>query len=55
MERNGFKNLYLSSEIRGLYVYTGEKKELKNYYAQIKKDLLYYVTSNMYGQPLLHA
>ena len=40
MGRYGFKKLYLDSEIRGLFVYTGNKIELKNYFDKVKEDLI---------------
>ena len=32
--------LYLDSEIRGLFVYTGNKIELENYFDKVKEDLI---------------
>ena len=40
MGRYGFKKLYLDSEIRGLFVYTGNKIELENYFDKVKEDLI---------------
>jgi len=40
MGRYGFEKIYLDSEIKGLFVYTGNKIKLKNYFDKIKEDLL---------------
>jgi len=40
MNRYGFEKLYIDSRIRALFIYTGDKKPLKNYFTQVKKDLL---------------
>ena len=40
MERYGFKKLYIDSETKSLFVYTGNKSKVKNYFGEIKKDLL---------------
>ena len=41
MARFGFRKIYLDSEIRGLFLYTGIKKtKTNNYYGKVSKDLL---------------
>ena len=40
MNKFGFKKLYIDSEIKSLFVYTGEKKETKNFYKNVKEDLI---------------
>ena len=41
MNRYGFKKIHINSYIRGLFIYTGENKNLLNFYENVKKDLLY--------------
>jgi len=41
MQRHGFEKVYLDSEIRGIFRYTGSiKKEIKNNFLAVKNDLL---------------
>mgnify|MGYP006078377797 CR=1 FL=1 len=40
MNRYGFEKLYIDSEIKSLFIYTGVKKELKNQYNEVKDDLV---------------
>lgn len=40
MNRYGFKQLYADNHSRSIYIYTGEKKELKNYFYKVKEELL---------------
>jgi len=40
MNRYGFEKVYIDSEIRAIFIYTGIKKGLKNYYNQVKDDLI---------------
>ncbi len=40
MNKYGFKKLYIDSEIKSLFVYTGEKKETKKFYKNVKEDLI---------------
>ena len=40
MNRYGFKRIYLDSLIKSIFIYTGKKKELINYFDLCKKDLL---------------
>ncbi len=39
MNRNGFEKLYIDTQIRSIFKYTGEKKGLINYFSKVKKDL----------------
>ena len=40
MSKYGFKKIYIDSEIKSLFIYTGEKKETKKYYKKVKEDLI---------------
>ena len=40
MERYGFKKLYLDSEIKGLFIYNGNRGKLKNFFYKVKEDLI---------------
>ena len=40
MNRYGFKKIYLDSLIKSIFIYTGEQKNLINYFDLCKKDLL---------------
>jgi ubiquinone/menaquinone biosynthesis C-methylase UbiE len=40
MNKYGFEKLYIDSEIKSLFIYTGEKKETKKYYKKVKEDLI---------------
>ena len=40
MNRYGFEKLYLDTHIKSIFIYTGKKTKLKNYYEQCYKDLL---------------
>lgn len=40
MNRYGFEKIYLDSEIKSIFVFTGIKKPLINYFERIKKDLI---------------
>ena len=40
MNQFGFKSIYLDEESRGIFIYTGKKKNKKNFYFQIEKDLI---------------
>ena len=39
MNRYGFKKIYMNSFIRGVFIYTGKKKKLKNYYKTVCNDI----------------
>ena len=39
MNRYGFEKLYIDNKIRSLFIYTGKKTKLINYYEKCKKDL----------------
>ena len=40
MNKYGFKKLYMDNEIKSLFIYTGEKKETKKFYKNVKQDLI---------------
>ena len=40
MNRYGFKKIYLDTLIRSIFIYTGEKKSLINYYELCRNDLI---------------
>lgn len=40
MNRYGFEKLYIDSNIKSLFIYTGIKTELKNHYNLVKDDLI---------------
>ena len=40
MNRHGFEKLHINSEIKSLFIYTGVKKKCKNYYNEVKDDLV---------------
>ena len=40
MNRYGFKKIYIDSEIRSIFVYTGEKSNLTNNYPKVRQDLI---------------
>ena len=40
MNRYGFEKLYIDSEIKSIFVYTGKKKDSINYYPKIYQDLI---------------
>ena len=40
MNRYGFKKIYLDSQIKSIFIYTGKLEKLINYYEICKKDLL---------------
>ena len=39
MNRYGFEKLYIDSKIKSIFIYTGKKKKLINYYHECKKDI----------------
>ena len=39
MSRYGFKKLYIDSQIKSIFYFTGEKGEIKNFFIDVKKDL----------------
>ncbi len=39
MNRHGFEKKFIDSEIKSLFIYTGNKKPLINHYTQVKTDL----------------
>jgi 2-polyprenyl-3-methyl-5-hydroxy-6-metoxy-1,4-benzoquinol methylase len=39
MNRNGFKKIYIDSEMKSIFIYTGEKKPLINYFNKVYADL----------------
>ncbi len=41
MNRYGFEKVYSDTLIKSIYIYTGNKKNLVNYYAAVKDDLIY--------------
>ena len=40
MNRYGFKKIYLDSQIKSIFVYTGKLEKLVNYFERCKVDLL---------------
>lgn len=40
MNRHGFKKIYLDSEVRSLFIYSGERKSLYNFYKKCEEDLV---------------
>ena len=41
MNRYGFEKIYSDTLIKSIYIYTGNKKNLVNYYETVKNDLIY--------------
>ena len=41
MNRYGFKKIYSNTAVKSIYIYTGNKKNLVNYYETVKNDLIY--------------
>ena len=39
MNRHGFEKIYLDTQIKSIFIYTGRKKKLINYFDKCKKDL----------------
>ena len=39
MNRYGFEKLYIDKEIRSIFIYTGKKKKLINYYNRVINDI----------------
>ena len=40
MNRYGFKKIYMNSFIRGVFIYIGKKKKIKNYYKTVCNDIV---------------
>ena len=40
MNRHGFEKIYLDTQIKSIFIYTGRKKKLINYFDKCKKDLI---------------
>lgn len=40
MNRYGFEKIYIDSEMKSLFIYTGIKKEVQNFYKNVRNDLI---------------
>ena len=40
MNRHGFEKIYIDSNIKSVFIFTGQKKPLINYYHNVKQDLI---------------